>query len=122
MKRIAAVTLVALAVISSMVTASAQDVSGEALYRQRCSACHGIPGRPSPAGPDLTGIIGRKAGSTAFKHSPALKNAKITWNRANLDTFLAGPTQMVPGVRMMYRVTDASQRRALVAYLATFRR
>ena len=102
--------------------ATAQAVDGATLYRQRCSSCHGMPGKPSRVAPDLAGVVGRKAGSTTFNHSAALKNSSITWNKTNLDTFLAAPTKMVPGVRMTFRVPDAAQRKALVAYLATLRR
>jgi cytochrome c len=96
--------------------------NGELLFKQRCSVCHSVKaGGPSTLGPNLAGISGRKAGSAKFAYTPALKAAKISWTKATLDTFVAGPTKMVPGTRMVISVTDPSQRAAIVAYLATLR-
>lgn len=114
-----ALLVTSLVILSS--PAAAQAVNGETLFRQRCQSCHGTAGKPTPLAPDLAGVVGRKAGSTTFNHSPALKKSGITWNRANLDAFLAAPVKMVPGTRMVISVPDAAQRKALVAYLATLR-
>lgn len=91
--------------------------SGEALYRQRCQMCHGTPGNPKTLAPDLNGVVGRKAGSTKFSFSTALKQSKITWNRASLDQYLAAPSRMVPGTRMAIGVSNPSQRKAILDYL-----
>jgi cytochrome c len=95
--------------------------NGEQLFRQRCAACHTVtPGAPSPMGPNLSGVVGRKAGTAAFTgYSPALKGANITWTRAELDAFLAAPMRKVPGTRMVIAVTNPQQRAAIVQYLST---
>lgn len=95
--------------------------NGEQLFRQRCAACHAVaPGAPSPMGPNLAGVVGRKAGTAAFTgYSPALKGANITWTRAELDAFLAAPMRKVPGTRMVIAVTNPQQRAAIVQYLST---
>jgi cytochrome c len=67
--------------------------------------------------PNLAGVVGRKAGSTAFNYSTALKNSNLVWNRANLDRYLTAPARTVPGTRMVVSVTDAAQRAALLNYL-----
>lgn len=93
--------------------------AGEALFRQRCQVCHSaVAAKPSTVGPNLAGVVGRKAGATAFAYSPALKASKFNWDRASLDRFLTAPTKMVPGTRMVISVTDKAQRSALIEYLA----
>lgn len=84
-----------------------------------CRACHTLPaGARSGLGPNLNKLFGRKAGSVAgFNYSPALKKSNITWNAQTLDKYLAAPTQMVPGTRMVIKVTDPARRAALIAYL-----
>jgi len=103
-------------------SASAQAAPGEQIFRQRCMACHVVSpdGKPGPIGPNLRGVVGRKAASSAFKmYSPALQASKITWSKQGLDTFLTAPGKMVPGTRMVIAVPDAKQRADLVAWLAT---
>ena len=95
---------------------------GATVYRQRCQVCHGAAkAKPSPLGPSLSGVVGRKAGSTPFAYSAALKASKLVWTRDNLDKFLAGPSKLVPGTRMAMAVPDAAQRSAVVSFLAKTR-
>ena len=94
--------------------------SGADLFKQRCQMCHVAKAGAKPTvGPNLAGVMGRKAGSTAYAYSPALKKSGIVWNTATLDRFLAGPGKAVPGTRMYMAVPDAKQRAAIVAHLAT---
>lgn len=103
--------------------ALAQDAAaGGAVFKQRCSACHTPPqGQAHGVGPNLVGVVGRKAGSTAYDYSAALKGSGLTWSRGNLDQFLSGPMKMVPGTRMLVSVPDAKQRADLVTYLASLK-
>lgn len=92
--------------------------SGETIFKQRCAACHSmVKGRPAGVGPNLVGVVGRKAGTLPFNYSPALKKAGPVWSKPNLDRYLAGPAKMVPGTRMAVALPDAKQRAALIAYL-----
>ncbi|MGC1778802.1 MAG: cytochrome c oxidase assembly protein [Xanthobacteraceae bacterium] len=89
---------------------------GEKLFTERCTACHAL--EANKFGPMLGGVVGRKAGSLAgYPYSPALKSADLTWTADNLDHWLAGPQQFVPGVKMPIRVLEATSRRDIIAYL-----
>jgi cytochrome c len=110
----------AAALVPALAPAAAAGPDGAALFRQRCASCHTVtPGAKSPLGPNLSGVVGRKAAAIQFNYSPALKNSKLTWNRANLDRFLSGPARMVPGTRMVITVSDPAQRAAILDYLQT---
>lgn len=96
-----------------------QAPDGASLFRQRCASCHAVtPGARATLGPNLAGVVGRKAASTTFNYSSALKASNLTWTRANLDRFLTAPGRMVPGTRMVIGVSDAQQRTAILNYLA----
>ena len=101
---------------SSIGTAAVAAPDGGTLFKQRCGSCHSGP--TSPIAPNLAGVVGRRAASTSFNYSPALKASGLTWTRPNLDRFLTGPQQMVPGTRMVIRVSDPAERGAIIAYLA----
>ena len=96
----------------------ADELDGSVIYRQRCQACHGAPNQASTMAPSLAGVVGRRAASTPFNYSTALKNSGVIWTRESLDRFLTAPTRMVPGTRMVINVTNSQQRAALVRYLA----
>jgi cytochrome c len=117
--KIAASLLVAtLAAVPAVISAQASGPDGAAVFRQRCAACHSVaPAARAVLAPNLAGVVGRKAGSTAFNYSTALKNSNLVWNRANLDRYLTAPARTVPGTRMVVSVTDAAQRAALLNYL-----
>jgi cytochrome c len=92
--------------------------SGEQLFRQRCAACHSVvAGQPDRLGPNLSGISGRRAGTTGYSYSPAMRASALNWDRATLDRYLAAPTRTVPGTRMVIAVSDARQRAAIIDYL-----
>jgi cytochrome c len=115
-----ALSPVAAPLVAQQVASAGPD--GAALYRQRCIMCHGnVPGKKSPLGPNLVGVVGRKAGSTDFAYSPAMKASGITWSEPVIERYLASPPAMVPGSKMTIAVSDAKQRAALAGYLATLK-
>ena len=91
---------------------------GRRIFEQRCAICH-TTGERSAQGPGLAGIVGRKAASTRFGYSRALREANLTWDRATLDRFLAAPAALVPGTTMPMAIPDVAERGALLDYLAT---
>lgn len=99
--------------------AAQAPVDGAMLFKQRCSACHQVDSRQkSGVGPNLAGVVGRKAGSATFNYSPALQKSGLNWTRVNLDKYLAGPAKLVPGTRMAVSLSSPEQRAAIISYLA----
>lgn len=98
----------------------AQLKRGKLLYIQ-CRACHELKaGAPSLMGPNLHGIVGRKAAAVpGFNYSPAFRKAKLTWDVATLDKWLQRPSALVPGNTMAFPgLPKAEDRAALIAWLA----
>jgi cytochrome c len=102
-------------------TALAAAVEAPAAYAA-CAACH-APAGGNGIGPSLTGVVGRKAGTSAgFHYSRALRQSGIRWNARTLDRYIADPQKLVPGNRMPFAgLKDAAQRAAIVQYLGTLR-
>lgn len=97
----------------------AQDVdNGKAVFK-KCIACHQFG--KNLVGPDLKGVVGRKAGEVAgFNYSPAMKNSGITWDEANLSEYLADPKKKVPGNKMIFPgLKDEAERKDVIAYIAS---
>ncbi|MEH3048156.1 c-type cytochrome [Sphingomonas adhaesiva] len=104
-------------------TASAQQADGGTIFRQRCQMCHvSTPGQRAGLGPNLAGVGGRKAASTDFLYSPALRASGLKWDKPTLDKFLQAPGKMVPGTRMAISVANPADRAALVNYLVSLRK
>ncbi|MGE3395331.1 MAG: cytochrome c family protein [Sphingomonas sp.] len=101
----------------------AASTAGERIYRQ-CFACHALePGRHTPAGPSLAGIVGRPiAAQPGFNYSPALRRfaaRELRWTPALLDRFLADPEAAVPGTEMgLVGMRDPRERRILIEWLS----
>lgn len=114
--------LAAVLAASMPVVAQAQDAeAGKAVFNV-CKACHAIgEGAKNQVGPVLTGIVGRKSGSTDFAYSEAMKNSNLTWDEATLDEYIKAPKEKVPGNKMVFAgVKDDQKRKDLIAFLKTF--
>lgn len=116
---LAAILLPVLAASATPALAQAGDATkGKAVF-MRCGICHSVDPGVKKMGPSLSGLFGRKAGSTDFAYSPAMKAAKITWNAKTLDTYITKPAAVVPGTKMMFAgVSNPADRANLIAYLA----
>jgi cytochrome c len=90
-----------------------------------CKACHQIgPGAKNLVGPELNGLIGRKAGTVAgYNYSPANKDSGITWDEAELQKYLANPQAVVKGTKMLFPgFKDQTDKiNNVIAYLKTFK-
>jgi len=88
-----------------------------------CRACHSLdPAERGLPGPNLSGVLKRNiGGDPAFDYSPVLRKARddgLRWNTQRLQTFLADPAAMFPGLWMSMRgIEDAAERQALVRFL-----
>lgn len=112
--------LAALAIAAS--PAQAQDAAAGKRAFLKCAACHSIAkGAPNKIGPNLFGVVGRKAGTApGFRYSAAMKakGASITWDAATLDKWLTRPSAVVPGTSMAFGgVPNATERASIIAYL-----
>jgi cytochrome c len=103
--------------------AMAQDVAAGEKAFMVCRACHQIgPTAKNGVGPELNGVVGRKAGSDPnFSYSSANKESGITWTPEELDKYLESPAKVVPHTKMMFPgIPDAQKRQDVIAYLNTF--
>ena len=109
----------ALSVSVSAPALGADAVAGRAYFRAQCALCHSAEAGDNGGaqGPNLQGVLGRKAGSSDdYAYTAALKNSGIVWDGASLQNFLANPTGVVPGSAMVIPVPDAADRENLAAY------
>lgn len=99
--------------------APAAPATAPAAFAQ-CGVCHSVQRGQNGIGPSLAGVAGRRSGSVAgFTYTDGMKNLGVTWNDANLDRYLSGPSAMVPGTTMAIGPLNAGERRAIIAYLKT---
>lgn len=118
----------AIAAVVLMSLAGAAHAAGDAAKGkvdfQRCAICHRAEkDGGNGLGPNLFGVIGRKAGSVEnFAYSSAMKNSGITWTPDKLAAYIEHPASVVPGNRMAFAgIGNAEQRADVVAYLATLK-
>jgi cytochrome c len=101
--------------------AGAADLArGQRLFASRCASCHALgPSARAGFGPQLNGILGRRAGSTPdFRYSPAMLKSGIVWNDKTLAAFLDSPGDLVPGTKMRFwGMSDPQQVGDLLGYL-----
>ena len=87
---------------------------------QRCANCHQVgPGARSNFGPQLNGIVGRRAGAAPdFAESPAQKPAGVVWGDPPRAAVRRDPDAVVPGNRMRFWGLRSERQIAdLLAYL-----
>jgi cytochrome c len=103
--------------------ALAQDAEAGKKVFTKCAPCHSIgPGATNKVGPNLNGVIGRKAGTEeGFAYSDAMKAAGWTWDEATFKEYITDPKKKVPGNKMLFPgVKDELERDDLFAYLNSF--
>lgn len=119
--RTASLALLAAAALGASATAASPQ-AGAAIFTSKCAGCHNaLKGGGNGLGPNLFGVVGRKAGSApGFGYSPALKNSGILWTEDKLKQWVQNPQKLVPGTRMvLIGPPDARQAGDLAAYLNT---
>ena len=117
---------VLLAACGGSALAAGDAAKGKEVFAQ-CTVCHMIgPGATTLIGPELNGVVGRKAASIAYPmYSPEMKTLGelgVVWTEENLDKWLANPKAMLPDsyMSMFPGIPEASDRANIIAYLKTF--
>ncbi len=112
----------ALAPIAGAQAQSGDPEAGRRVFNQ-CSACHTInQGGPNRVGPNLHGVMGRKAGSIeGFRYSANLKQlgeGGHVWNEETLRPYLQNPKAVAPqGIMAFPGLRNEQQLNDVIAYV-----
>ena len=114
------VSVAAFLIAGSASAQSGNEARGERLFNQQCKACHTLDKDGArTVGPNLHGLVGRKAGSTeGFSSSDAMKASGIVWDDKTLVEYLKDPKGRVPGTKMVYAgLKQEAQQADMIAFL-----
>lgn len=114
----------ALLAATTLTASAAGDAKSGATVFKRCAVCHtDDKGGGDGLGPNLFGVVGRKAATKAgYAYSAALKKTNITWDEASLTKWVAGPARVAPGTKMQFAgITSKKQQADVVAFLGTLK-
>ena len=117
-------SLIFAAALLTATAAQAADANNGKVVFGRCAVCHTVAkGGPNGLGPNLFGVVGRKAASLPnFMYSGALKASGITWTPDKLKAWISGPARLVPGTKMAFGgISNPQQVDDVVAYLSTLK-
>jgi cytochrome c len=105
--------------------ADGDPAKGKAAFVRQCAICHTTDkDGDNRMGPNLFGIVGRKAGTVAgFTYSNAFKSrANWEWTEDAIGGWAMFPSTMVPGTAMgVFQGIAERDRDDLVAYLTTLK-
>jgi cytochrome c len=122
---LAAAAAVAVCLSAGAGRAAGDADKGKAAFVRQCAVCHTVEkGDPNRFGPNLSGIVGKKAGSVAgFDYSRSFKAAaKWDWSEDALGSWIMFPGVMVPGTAMaIFQGVAEKDRDDIVAYLASMK-
>ncbi|MDR2216585.1 MAG: c-type cytochrome [Nevskiaceae bacterium] len=130
MPKTRSIRLFVLATLLAVPAAYASELKGDAAKGEdlfmtgACPTCHSVVKDDElKVGPNLFGVLGRKAGDTKSLMGPSenLKKYGVIWNAETLDEFLANPDAKVPGTAMIGVLADPQQRADMIAYLSTLK-
>ena len=122
--------LAAVVVLGAGPARAGDAAAGEKVWK-KCFACHTIDGGKSKKmGPDLKGVVGRKAGAVDHKYTDGFMKLVATgmvWDDANLDAYLIDPTKFVQEKsgdpagtsKMALKIPNEKDRADVIAYLKT---
>ena len=117
----------ALVALSGSAFAAGDAAKGKAAFA-KCAICHQVgPGAKTLVGPELNGIVGRKAASVAdyTMYSAGMKklgDSGFVWTEENIDKWITDPKAMIPDSPMALAfqgIPDANERADILAYLKT---
>src|SRR5690349_12012913 len=116
-----------LVAFSGSALAAGDAAKGAELFKATCGICHQVgPGAKTLVGPELNGIVGRKAASVAdYPYSAGMKKLGAdgwVWTEENIDKWITDPKALIPDSPMALAfagVPDAGERADIIAYLKT---
>jgi cytochrome c len=110
----------ALLALSANAASAADAAHGKQVF-ESCAACH--TDRADAIGPDLKGVLGRKAAALeGYRYSGPMRRAHFVWDEANLKQYITDPQAKVPGNRMPFSgLHDQRDVDDVVAYLETLK-
>ena len=112
------IAFLSMLIFISVAEAQEDADNGRRLYESRCIACHSLDAHR--VGPAHRGVFGSRAGSAAgYNYSNSLQNSQIVWTAENLDRWLSNPERLIPGQKMGFLISNASDRADIIAYLRT---
>jgi cytochrome c len=96
--------------------AESDAAAGRTVFEKRCTGCHALDHEKE--GPRLAGVVGRKAGAVStFVYSDAVRKSAVVWTEAALDKWLTDPETVIPDNDMSFRLNNAVERAAIIAFL-----
>ena len=99
--------------------ASTSTADGAKVFK-KCLACHSIErGGPNKIGPNIFGVLNRKAGSVSgYKYSKAMLAYGKVWSFEEMDGFLTKPKDWIKGTKMSFMgLKSAKDRAAVILYM-----
>ena len=99
--------------------ASTSAADGAKVFK-KCLACHSIEkGGPNKIGPNIFGVLNRKAGSiSGYKYSKAMLAYGKVWSFEEMDGFLTKPKDWIKGTKMSFMgLKSAKDRAAVILYM-----
>ena len=116
------VAVSAMACLLSSTSAQPQEPSsGQQAFNNACRTCHIMREGDNRLGPNLSKVVGRKAGSiSGYNYSSAMKETDFVWDEQKLDRFIANPDEVVPGHNMKPYggLASKEERTKIIAFLA----
>src|SRR5260370_12267051 len=115
----------ALTCLAGAAQADGDAAKGKAAFVRQCAICHTIEkGGDNRFGPNLFGIVGKKAGTVpGFGYTNAFKTrANWEWTEDAIGGWMMFPSTMIPGTAMgVFQGIAEKDRDDLVAYLGTLK-
>lgn len=105
---------------TNAMAAGNDPAKGGDIMKKRCKICHVWENGAKPKiGPNLFGVVGRKAGTTNFDYSSAMKRSGIVWGHDTLEAYITTPSHEVPGNKMAFDGLSKADADDVIAYLST---
>lgn len=122
-----------LAILAVQPANAAGDVAAGEKAFKKCEVCHTVAaGKTKPTGPNLLGVVGRKAGSADFKYSDAMQKAAakgLIWDEKNLNAYVEDPKKFLADYtgdakamnKMQFSLKNPKEREDIIAYLKSLK-